>query len=224
MYKIMLLSIMLVGLFIPLFSNESASYNESIVLDTSLHDPKFNWYNTNGSLAKIDNNSVIFQGSNRTNVYQDAISIITIKANNLELYANASFKINTYSDNPKDEFAIFTTSNTVTYNKDEFGFVLPENDRVLYAYIQSPDLPGFFVWKPILYVDDINYALKAVYYKESKNVRFYVNDMLVWDTKFVDLNNANMHLAIVSHKLSDEKIDISKNTMSIHQAYLSSGS
>jgi hypothetical protein len=208
---------MLIGL-LSIFLNDTPSDN--IVLDTSLYDPKFNWYNTNGELALIEDNRVIFNGSNRTNVYQDAVSIITLKANDLELYANVSFEINSYSNNPKDEFAIFATSNIVTYDENEFGFVLPENDKILYAYIQSPDLQKFFIWKPILYVDKDNYILKAVYDEDSRDVRFYVDDVLVWHTNFVELN-ANIHLAIVSHKLSDEEIDISDNRMIIYEAYLS---
>ncbi len=219
MHKIILMNVMLIGL-LSIFLNDTPSDN--IVLDTSLYDPKFNWYNTNGELALIEDNRVIFNGSNRTNVYQDAVSIITLKANDLELYANVSFEINSYSNNPKDEFAIFATSNIVTYDENEFGFVLPENDKILYAYIQSPDLLKFFIWKPILYVDEDNYILKAVYDEDSRDIRFYVNDILVWHTNFVDLSDANIHLAIVSHKLSDEEIDISNNRMIIYQAYLSS--
>ncbi|GIU72056.1 MAG: hypothetical protein KatS3mg003_1535 [Candidatus Nitrosocaldaceae archaeon] len=223
MNRIVVMNLLVIGVLLPILSyyNTNAS-NNGIILDTTRYDPKFNWYNTNGSLPIIKDNTVVFTGSNRTDMYQDAISIVSIRGNTFELYANVSFIINEYSNNPKDEFAIFATSNTVTYDKHEFGFVLPENDNILYAYIQSPEIDGFFIWKPILYVsNNEEYILKAVYNKGTSDILFYVNDILVWHTNFIRLDD-NMHLAIVSHKISNESIDISNNKIIIKEAYLSS--
>jgi hypothetical protein len=217
------MNLLVIGALFPILSyyNTDAS-NNSIILDTSRYDPRFNWYNTNGSLPIIKDNTVTFTGSNITDMYQDAISMINIRGNTLELYANVSFIIDEYSNNPKDEFAIFATSNIVTYDKHEFGFVLPETDNILYAYIQSPEIDGFFIWKPILYVsNNEEYILKAVYNKDTNDILFYVNDILVWHTNFIRLDD-NMHLAIVSHKISNESIDISNNKMIIKEVYLSS--
>lgn len=223
MNKMIAMNLLAIGVLFPILSYYNINaYNNSIILDTTRYDPKFNWYNTNGSLPIIKDNTVTFTGSNRTDMYQDAISIVSIRGNTFELHANVSFIIDEYSNNPKDEFAIFATSNTVTYDKHEFGFVLPENDNVLYAYIQSPEIDGFFIWKSILYVsNNEEYILKAVYNKGTNDILFYVNDILVWHTNFIRLDD-NMHLAIVSHKISNESIDISNNKMVIKEAYLGS--
>ncbi len=199
---------------ILLYANNNAN---TIILDTSKYDPNFNWYNTNGTLPIIRNNTVIFHGSNLTNMYQDAISIISIKPSKyIELNTKVSFIINDYSNNAKDEFAIFATSDIKEYNKHEFGFVLPENNNILYAYIQSPEINGFFIWKPIMYIDDNIHELKAIY--DNSKVRFYIDNMLVWEYKFIILKD-RLHLAIVSHKLSNN-IDISNNKMIIYNASL----
>ena len=199
---------------ILLYTNNNAN---TIILDTSKYDPNFNWYNTNGTLPIIRNNTVIFHGSNLTNMYQDAISIISIKPSKyIELNAKVSFIINDYSNNAKDEFAIFATSDIKEYNKHEFGFVLPENNDILYAYVQSPEINGFFIWKPIMYIDDNLHELKAIY--DNSKVRFYIDNMLVWEYKFIILKD-RLHLAIVSHKLSNN-IDISNNKMIIYNASL----
>lgn len=219
--KIIFMNIMAIVLLFPILVsyNIDQSNEESIILDTKRYDPKFKWYNTNGSLPIIKDNSVIFSGSNKTNMYQDAISITSIRPGDIELFANVSFFINSYSNNPKDEFALFATSDIVTYDKHEFGFVLPEDNNILYAYIQSPNINGFFIWKPILYVEEKSYLLKAFYDKYSNDIFFYVNNILVWHINFIELND-NMHIAIVSHKISNQSVDISNNKMIIHKLYL----
>ncbi len=213
--NIVLINIITLVVLSPIFL-----YNDmdSIALDTSRYDPKFNWYNTNGTLPIISNDGVIFHGSNLTNMYQDAISIISIKpAKYIELNARVSFIIDNYSDNPKDEFAIFTTTDIKEYNENEFGFVLPEDSNILYAYLQSPDIREFFIWRPVMYIDDDIHSLKAIY--DNGNVRFYIDDMIVWEHKFIILKD-RLHLAIVSHKLSNDNIDISNNKMIIYNANL----
>ncbi len=207
-----------VALIPLLYYNASDARMEEIVLDTTIYDPRFNWYNTNGSLPIIDNKSVVFASSDRTNVYQDAVSILTLHVNRyIELSAKVEYNIEDYSDTDKDEFAIFTTSDINNYDQDEFGFTTSERNGILYAYIQSQKIDGFFIWQPLFKVENGRvYQLSAIY--SNGMVRFYVDNNLVWERSFVDLSNKDMHLVLTSHKLSNA--DLSNNHMRIYKAYI----
>lgn len=186
----------------------------------------FNIYSTNGTAPSISGNSATFHGSDRTNVYSDAVSYSAVKAGlNLVLAASASVTIKNFSDNGNDQFAIFAADNTSSYKGDEFGFVLPETGDTWYAYIQSPQTPGFFVWQPILTLtpsDASMHSLAAVYSNVGGLcfVDFYVDGKLAWATLYPNVSSQSFHLAVCSHKVSGEEVDTSQNVMQVQGAYL----
>jgi hypothetical protein len=188
-----------------------------------VYDPNFNWYNTNGSLPVVEGGSAIFYGSDKTNVYQDAVSLKGIVAKDtLVLNAVVTFNIESYSTNASDHFAIFLTNDKVNYNKEEFGFFLPEDSNILYAYVQSPSIHGLFVPTPITKVNNgETYNLKAVYSIEDSEpfVNFYLNNKQVWKYPFTKISNNLFYIVITSHKLSDPSINTSKNYMKIDNIY-----
>jgi|GEM_PF-6514417 len=188
-----------------------------------VYDPNFNWYNTNGSLPVVEGGSAIFYGSDKTNVYQDAVSLKGIVAKDtLVLNAVVTFNIESYSTNASDHFAIFLTNDKVNYNKEEFGFVLPQNSNMLYAYVQSPSINKFFVWNPITEVNNGEmYNLKAVYSIEDYQpfVNFYLNNKQVWKYPFTKVSNNLFYIVMTSHKLSDSSINTSRNYMKINDIY-----
>lgn len=186
----------------------------------------FNVYSTNGTLPMISGNSATFYGSDRTNVYSDAVSCNGLKAQeNLLLQASVSVSIKNLSSTGNDQFAIFAADNIISYKGDEFGFVLPETGDTWYAYIQSPQIPGFFVWQPVLKLaptDTAMHNLVAVYSNidSLSYVDFYLNGKLAWSTLYPNVSNQSFHLVVCSHKVSDEAVDTSQNVMQVEDAYL----
>lgn len=197
-----------------------------IVLEASKPDV-FNIYNTNGTSPIVRGGSAVFCGSNATNVYQDIVSYATVKAQEtIVLQAQATTKINQASNTGEDQFAIFAADDTTKYKGDEFGFVLPETGATWYAYIQSPKLPQWFVWMPILTLTSSVAAhnFEAVYSNAGllSFVNFYVDGKLVWTTSYPNVSGQNYHMALVSHKVSNQNVDVSENTMQVESASLSS--
>lgn len=186
----------------------------------------FNIYNTNGTPPTISDAQTIFCGSNKTNMYQDIVSYTTLKADKtLVLAANATTNVKEASITGEDQFAIFATDDTTKYKSDEFGFVLPETGNTWYAYIQSPGIPGFFVWQPVLTLGSSGaeqHSFKAIYSNAGllSFVDFYVDGKLVWTALYPNVSGQSFHMVLSSHKVSAENIDISQNTMAIGNASL----
>ena len=206
-------------------ANIPSKVNE-IFLEANKPDA-FNWYNTNGTLPYMNGSSALFCGSNRTNVYSDMVSFTTIKAEkSLVLEAEISVNINNFSNSAEDQFAVFATDDTKKYKSNEFGFVLPETANVWYAYVQSPQIAGFFIWKPLLTIE-LNrieqYSFKAVYSNDGLNrfVDFYVDGKILWRTAYPNISSHDFHMVLTSHKVSAENIDISQNKMEIENAIFS---
>ncbi|HKZ45736.1 MAG TPA: hypothetical protein VJ343_03460, partial [archaeon] len=121
--------------FFLYYSQVYISDKKEITLSSeNVHD--FNWYNTNGSLPFLKDGSAFFYGSNMTNVYSDAVSFNYLKIKDyLVLDASIAVNIESFSNYSKeDHFAIFATNDKVKYEREEFGFMLPENDNMWYAY------------------------------------------------------------------------------------------
>ena len=162
-------------------------------------------------------------------MYQDIISVKTIKADtSLVLQATATTNIRELSNTGEDQLVIFAADDTSKYKGDEFGFVLPETGNTWYAYIQSPHLPSWFVWTPVLTLDSssIPHNFKAAYSNVGSFncVNFYVDGKLVWTTLYPDVSGQSYHMALSSHKVSSTGIDISQNVMTIENASLGSNS
>ncbi len=129
------------------------------------------------------------------------------------------------SNTGEDQFAIFATDDTSKYKSDEFGFVLPETGNTWFAYIQSPGIPGFFVWQPLLTLGSSGaeqHSFKAIYTNAGllSFVDFYVDGKLVWTALYPNVSGQSFHIVLSSQKVSAENIDISKNTMAIDTASL----
>jgi hypothetical protein len=133
----------------PLQASKRATL-QSTVETISLNDePKsFSRYNTNGTPSYLNGTSAIFYGSNRTNMYSDMISHNNVKVDkSIVLEAQITANITNFSIG-EDQFAVFATDDIINFSSDEFGFVLPEMGNTWYAYIQSPQINGSFVWNP----------------------------------------------------------------------------
>jgi hypothetical protein len=204
---------------------EPSVINE-IVLEANKPDV-FNSYNTNGTPPYMSGSSAIFYGSNRTNVYSDIVSLTTIKAEkSLTIEASVTVSIKSFSNTGEDQFAVFASDDTTKYKSGEFGFVLPETGNTWYAYIQSPQIAGFFVWKPLLTLKPSGveqHSFKAVYSNVGllQFVDFYVDGKLLCRALYPNISGQNFHMVLSSHKVSAENIDISQNAMEIGKACLS---
>jgi hypothetical protein len=207
---------------------EPSAINE-IVLEANKPDV-FNSYNTNGTPPYMSGNSAVFYGSNRTNMYSDIVSLTSINANkSLVLEASVSTSIKNLSNTGEDQFAVFATDDTTKYKSDEFGFVLPETGNTWYAYIQSPQIPGFFVWKPLLTLEPsgvVQHSFKAVYSNVGllRFVDFYVDGKLLWSAFYPNVSGQSFHMVLCSHKVSAENVDLSQNMMIIGNASLTDSS
>ena len=207
---------------------QPSTFNE-IVLEANQPDT-FNIYNTNGTPPSMSGSSAIFYGSDSTNMYSDIVSFTTIKAEkSLTLEASATVGIKSLSNIGEDQFAIFTTDDTTKYKSDEFGFVLPETGNTWYAYIQSPGIPRFFVWQPVITLESsglTHHSFKAVYSSLGLMhiVDFYVDGKLVWTALYPNTSGHGFHMVMTLHKVSAENIDISQNTMVIGNACLTDSS
>ncbi len=170
----------------------------------------FNMYNTNGTPPDIGGRKVTLCGSSDTNVYADVVSASSITADKtLTLKATVTTKMGSLSCTGEDQFAIFAADNITGYKGDEFGFVLPETGNAWYAYIQSPQIGGFFAWKPVQTVQ--SYSLEqhnftAVYSTDGvlPHADFYVDGKLAWSTSYPDVSGKAFHMVLTSHKVSDQ--------------------
>jgi hypothetical protein len=134
--------------------------------------------------------------------------------------------MSSFSNSAEDQFVVFATDDTTKYKSDEFGFVLPETGSTWYAYVQSPQIGGFFVWKPILTVEPNGmeqHTFKAVYSNDGlrRQVDFYVDGKLSWKTPYPEVSSQGFHMVLTSHKVSAENIDISQNHMLVEKAVFS---
>ncbi len=202
------------------------SPQQTIVLDAA-KSSDFNIYNTNGTAPAISGNSTTLYASDKTDVYSDIVSYTTVTAQkNLVLQASAAANVKSFSSTGGDQFAIFAADDTSKYKGDEFGFVLPETGDTWYAYIQSPHLPGWFIWTPVLKLDSstATHSLEAVYSKAGLlcQVDFYVDGKQVWATLYPNVSSQNFHMALCSHKVSSQNIDISQNMMTVQAASFTS--
>ncbi len=204
---------------------QPSSFNQ-IVLEANKPET-FNAYNTNGTPPSMSGSSAIFYGSDTTNMYSDIVSLTTVKAEkSLVIEASATTSIKNLSSTGEDQFAIFATDDTTKYKSDEFGFVLPETGSTWYAYIQSPQIPGFFVWKPLLTLKPSEleqHSFKAVYSNAGllSFVDFYVDGKLLWTALYPNVAGQSFHMVLSSHKVSAANIDISQNKMAIGNSCLS---
>lgn len=198
-----------------------SSFN-SIVLNDNAES--FNRYNTNGTPSVLTADSATFYGSNRTNMYSDMVSYSTLEANkSLVLEAKITANVTSFSIG-EDQFAVFATDDIVKYKSDEFGFVLPEMGNIWYAYIQSPQINGFFVWVPLVSANPTEpHNFKVVYSNDgsSRSVDFYVDGKLFWSTMYPDISGKDFHMVLTSHKVSGENVDLSQNQMDVRNAVFS---
>jgi hypothetical protein len=184
----------------------------------------FHRYNTNGTVSNVVGDSATFFGGNTTDMYSDMVSYRSINANKtLILHADLSVDINNFSNTAEDQFAVFATDDITKYKSDEFGFLVPENSATLYAYVQSPQIPDFFIWKPLVETNHMEpHSYQAVYNNENATqyVDFFVDGQLVWSTNYPDISGNNFHMVLTSHKVSSEVIDLSRNMMVAENASL----
>lgn len=202
-----------------------AEGQEDLCIDMGgAYDQNFKWYNTNGSLPKYMGDHYLFTGSNNTNMYQDAISIRSIKVGKAyALSTRVAINLQTLHDDDRDEFAIFVTDDIKVFTGDEFGFVFRIKSATLYGYIQSPRIPEFFL---IFKISDVSigqekvYNLKAIYTELNGKaiVRFFVNDINIHTHDFPITSNEELYLVISSKKLSPLSIDTSNNYMRVYSA------
>lgn len=106
---------------------------------------------------------------------------------------------------------------------------MPETGDAWYAYIQSPQIPDFFVWQPVLTLgssEPTPHSFEAVYSSIGLThiVNFYVDGKLVWATFYPNVSGNSFHMVITSHKVSGENIDLSQNTMITENACLTGSS
>jgi hypothetical protein len=211
----------------PLQASKRATL-QSTVETISLNDePKsFSRYNTNGTPSYLNSTSAIFYGSNRTNMYSDMISHNNVKADkSIVLEAQITANVTNFSIG-EDPFAVFATDDIINFSSDEFGFVLPEMGNTWYADIQSPQINGSFVWKPLIPANPTEqHSFKAVYSNNvsSQKVDFYVDGKLLWNQMCPDISGKDFHMVLTSHKVSAENIDISQNRMEVKNAVFSDG-
>lgn len=223
-----ILVLVIVTLLFPLPCLQFTAYAESredLCIDMSkAYDQNFKWYNTNGSLPQYMGDYYLFTGGKGTNMYQDAISIRSIKVGKAyALSARVAINLQTLHDDDRDEFAIFVTDDTKVFTGDEFGFVFRIKSAALYGYIQSPRIPEFFLIFKISNVpigQENVYNLKAVYTELNNKaiVRFFVNDINIYTHDFPITSNEELYLVISSKKLSPPSIDTSNNYMKVYSA------
>ena len=171
-----------------LYTSANASQDTQVVVNQivlTANPEAFNIYNTNGTPPFIRGTQAVFYGSDKTDMYQDIASKTTLKADKtLVLAAQVTTNIKEMSNTGADQFAIFAADDTTTYKGDEFGFVLPKTGSTWYAYIQSPELRGWFFWTPVLKLESSGVAahsFKAVYSNLGliSVANFYVDGKLV---------------------------------------------
>lgn len=129
------------------------------------------------------------------------------------------------SSSGEDQFAVFAADDIVGYKGDEFGFVLLEMGSSWYAYVQSPQIGGFFIWQAIFDVGFNHtqpHSFKAVYTNTGlvPSVDFYVGGKLAWNAAYPNVAGKDFHLIATSHKVSAEDIDVSGNSMAVEDAVL----
>ena len=210
---------------IALQGYKQSSIQRNINLISLNNEPEsFNCYTTNGTLPQVNGNSTIFSGSDKTNMYSDIVSYNTLEANkSLVLEAQITASVKEFSMG-EDQFAVFAGDDVVNYKSDEFGFVLPETGNIWYAYIQSPQINGFFIWKPLIFAEaNEPHNFKAVYSNDgsSRYVVFYVDGKILWTTIYPDISGKDFHMVLTSHKVSGENIDLSQNQMEVKNAVFS---
>ena len=190
-----------------------------------LSDPPgaLNIYGINGS-APLLNDTVATFHSNV--VCSDIVSFGSVNASStgVMIRASISAEIRNLSPNGDDQFAVFAVDDVANYKGDEFGFVLPETGTTWYAYVQSPQLGGFYYWKSILTLksDASFHSFVATYSTAGslETVNFFVDGKLVWVAPYPEVSNQGFHLAMVSHKISAETVNLSQNTMQVKDASL----
>jgi hypothetical protein len=159
-------------------------------------------------------------------MYQDIVSISTIKAqNHLVLQAQITTNIGSHSNTAEDQFSIFAADDITRFKGNEFGFVLPETGSCWYAYVQSPQIKGFFVWSPILNIEPNTTELhdfKAIYSDKGifSDVCFFVDGELKWSSVYPTVSG-DFHLVLTAHKVSPQTVDISLNQMQVKKPILS---
>jgi hypothetical protein len=184
----------------------------------------FMLHNTNGAAPSISGCSVALCGSSKTPVYADVVSLGIIKAEKtLVLEASVSADIKSFSYTEEDQFAIFAADDTIKYKGDEFGFVLPETGDTWYAYVQSPEIQGFFLREPVLRLGasgSLQHDFKAIYSSGNSLgfVNFYVDGKLVYKTVYPNVSGQAFQVIFTSHKLSGQGIDTSQNKIEINNA------
>jgi hypothetical protein len=194
-----------------------------IVLDDSTSG-LFKLHNSNGAAPSISGSSVALCGSSKTPVYADVVSLGIIKAEKtLVLEASVSADIKSFSYTEEDQFAIFAADDTIKYKGDEFGFVLPETGDTWYAYVQSPEIQGFFLRAPVLRLGasgSLQHDFKAICTSGNSLdfVSFYVDGKLVHKTVYPNVSGQAFQAIFTSHKLSGEGIDTSQNKIEISNA------
>ncbi len=219
---LVLLSVFLISSFFPLVSGENS---RDLCIDMSTaYDQGFKWYNTNGSLPAYMGDHYLFTGSSTTNMYQDAISLRSIKVGKaFALSATISIHIDSKSPSSRDEFAIFVTDDTKVFTGDEFGFVVRQDSASLYGYLQSPRLYEFFKEFKLAEIPvskEMTYNLKAVYSELDGKaiVRFFINDVNVLVYDFPVVTDEDLYLVVSSKKLSTVVVDTSNNGMKVYSA------
>jgi len=183
----------------------------------------FNIYGINGSAPLLNDTVATFHSEV---VCSDIVSFGSLNAStSVMLRASVSAAIRNLSPKGDDQFAVFAVDDVTNYKGDEFGFVLPETGTTWYAYVQSPQLSGFYYWKPILTLksDTSFHSLVATYTASGslKTVNFFVDDKLIWVAPYPEISNQSFHLAMVSHKVSAETVNLSQITMQVKDASLS---
>jgi hypothetical protein len=100
---------------------------------------------------------------------------------------------------------------------------VPENGATLYAYVQSPLIREFFIWKPLLDTNHMEpHSYQAIYnnQKFSRHVDFLVDGQFAWSMTYPDVSGKYFHMILTSHKVSVDNIDLSKNVMVAQNASL----
>lgn len=199
--------------------------SEDLCIDMSTaYDQGFKWYNTAGPLPAYMGDHYLFTGSSSTNMYQDAVSLRTIKVGKaFALSARVSIYIDSKSQSSRDEFAIFVSDDAKVFTGDEFGFVVRQDSTSLFGYLQSPRLYEFFKEFKLADVPvgrEETYNLKAVYSEldERAIVRYFINDVNVLVYDFPVVTGEELYLIVSSKKVSDPSIDTSRNFMKVYSA------
>lgn len=199
--------------------------SEDLCIDmNTAYDQGFKWYNTAGPLPAYMGDHYLFTGSSSTNMYQDAVSLRTIKVGKaFALSARVSIYIDSKSPSSRDEFAIFVSDDAKVFTGDEFGFVVRQDSASLFGYLQSPRLYEFFKEFKLADIQvgrEETYNLKAVYSELDGRaiVRYFINDVNVLVYDFPVVTGEELYLIVSSKKLSDPSLDTSKNFMKVYSA------